>query len=348
MNNNHPHQTYFFIVILLAVLALNFAIFVPFLGAIVVALTLSSIFTPVYRSLLKVLGDKRTVSAWATVFLVFLIIVIPVAFFGTLVFKEAGVLYSVFREGGSEVSINSINNFVNSKLSDIYPGASIDVKTYFEKVLNLIVKNFAGIFSGISGALFSLFLALMAFYFLLKEGDMFKKAIIKFSPLADGHDEDIFDKLAKTINSVVKGTLLVAVIQGILMGFGFFVFGVPSPALWGAVTVLAALVPMVGTALVIIPGVIYLLSIGSSGAALGLLAWGAIIVGSVDNLLRPKLFERGINIHPFFILVSVLGGIEVFGAVGFLLGPLLLSLMFALLGMYKKEFKEDVEQNSQN
>ena len=81
----------------------------------------------------------------------------------------------------------------------------------------------------------------------------FKKEIINLSPLADGHDEDIFNKLGKTVNSVVKGTLLVAMIQGVLTGFGFFVFGVPSPALWGAATVLAALVPMVGTALVIIP-----------------------------------------------------------------------------------------------
>ena len=81
---------------------------------------------------------------------------------------------------------------------------------------------------------------------------------------------------------------------------------------------------------------------------MGLLAWGVIIVGSIDNLLRPKLLERGINIHPFFILISVLGGIEVFGAIGFLLGPLILSLMFALLDIYREKFKEDVEQNSQN
>lgn len=337
-------QIFFFVILFFAVLALNIAMFLPFIGAVVIALTLGSIFSPVYKKILGFFSGKEAISAFITVVVVILIIIIPVAFLGTMVFKEASVLYSIFREGGNESYISNINGIVNSSLHKISPSLSFNVRDAFSKVLDFFVNNISKIFSGISGAAFSLFLALLGLYYILKDGDKLKKVLMSLSPLADEYDEDIFSKLSKTVSSVIRGSLLVALIQGILTGIGFLVFGLPTPAVWGAVAVISALVPMIGTSLVLAPGIIYLFSIGSTGAAIGLLAWGFLIVGTIDNFLRPKLFERGINIHSFFILISVLGGLKFFGAIGFLLGPLLLSLMFALLDIYKKEFKKDVEQ----
>lgn len=337
-------QIYFFVVVLVAVLALNIAVFWPFVGAMVAALTLSVVFGPVYRGIKKVVGGKESLAAIITVISTLLIIVAPLAFFGTLVFREVGVVYTVFKGGGSEAYINNLNQTLNSALQKVYPAASFDIRLIFERVLDFLVNNVSGIFSGVSGTTFSLFLALMALYYLLKEGDKLKKVVMNLSPLADNYDEDIFSKLSQTVSSVVKGSLLVALVQGMLTGIGFLIFDIPNPALWGAMAVLAALIPMIGTALVLVPALVYLFVAGSTGAALGLMLWGGIIVGGVDNLLRPKLFERGINIHPFFILISVLGGLKFFGAVGFLLGPLFLSLMFSLLDIYKKEFKRNVEQ----
>lgn len=344
MPTDKQTQIYFFVAIFLAVLALNVAVFLPFIGAIVLALTLAVAFNPVYAWILRRFNNRASWAALATILLVVLVIIIPIAFLGALVFKEAGVVYSVFRDGSGEAYVGNLNRVINAKLQDISPGLAFDARAVFEKILNFFVRNLGGVFSGISGAVFSLFLALMALYYLFKDGAKLKRAVMNLSPLADEYDDQVFDKLAQTVSSVVKGSLLVAVIQGALTGVGFFVFGIPNPAIWGAIGVIAALIPMIGTAVVIVPGLVYLFSAGSAGAALGLLAWGAVIVGSVDNLLRPKLFERGINIHPFFILISVLGGLEFFGAVGFLLGPLLLSLLFSLLDIYKKEFKRDVEQ----
>lgn len=338
-------QIYFFVVLLAAALALNIAMFWPFVGALVVALTLSVVFSPVYAWLKRALGGSASWASLLTVLLVLIIIVVPIGFFGTLVFKEASTVYTVFKDGGSESYVNNLNQSLNSGLQKIHPAASLDVRMLFEKTLNFFVKNVSNIFSGVSGAVFSLFLALLALYYLFKEGDKLKKVAMSLSPLADDYDEDIAAKLSQTVSSVVKGSLLVALVQGVLTGIGFLVFGIPNPALWGALAVVAALIPIVGTAAVVVPAIIYLLGVSSAGAALGLLLWGAIIVGSVDNLLRPKLFERGINIHPFFILLSVLGGLELFGAVGFLLGPLLLSLLFSLLDIYKKEFKREVESS---
>lgn len=332
-------QTYFFAAIFLAVLVLNAAMFWPFAGAVVLALTLYVVFNPLYFRLRKVMGNRSGWAALATVVLVFLIIVAPLAFFGVVAFRETSVLYSVFREGGGEGYIGNLNRLVNSKLQTVWPGFSFDVQSVVARVVNFLVENVAGIFSSISNAVFSLFLALMALYYLFKEGGKMRAALKNLSPLADEHDENILAKMSRAVNAVIKGSILVAVIQGVLTGLGFLVFGLPNPALWGAVAVISALIPMVGTALVLGPAVVYLVVVKSAGAALGLLLWGVVIVGGVDNLLRPKLFERGINIHPFFILISVLGGLKFFGAVGFLLGPLLLSLLFALLDIYKREFK---------
>lgn len=336
-------QIFFFIALFFAVLALNIGMFLPFIGAIVIALTLGSIFGPMYRKILGFFKGKASISSFISVIAVILIVIIPISFLGTMVFKEASVFYSVFRDGGDEAYVNNINNSVNSWIHKVSPDFSFSARDSFSKAIDFFVNNVAKIFSGISGALFSLFLALLGLYYILKDGDKLKNILMHLSPLADEYDEIIFDKLSKTVSSVIKGSLLVALVQGILTGVGFFVFGIPAPAVWGAVAVISSLIPMIGTSIVLAPGILYLFSTGSIGAGIGLLAWGVFIVGTIDNFMRPKLIERGIHIHPFFILMSVLGGLEFFGAVGFLLGPILLSLMFSLLDIYKKEFKQEVE-----
>ncbi|MDP3799834.1 MAG: AI-2E family transporter [bacterium] len=346
MHTDKQTQIYFFVAIFLAVLGLNLAMLLPFVGAVVIALTLATIFGPVYKRINNFLNNKESLASFVTVLLVLLIIVIPIAFLGTLVVKESSIVYLIFKDGSGETYVNNLNRIINSKLQLISPDVSFNVKLAFEKIMDFFVRNLTGVFSGISGAIFSLFLSLMALYYLLKDGGKFKKVITSLSPLNDEDDDEIFNKLSKTVSSVVKGSLLVALVQGVLSGLGFLFFGIPNPAIWGAIAIISALIPVVGTALVLLPAIVYLFSIGSAGAAFGLLLWGVVIVGGIDNFLRPKLFERGINIHPFFILISVLGGLEFFGAIGFLLGPLLLSLLFSLLDIYKKEFKSDVEQVS--
>ena len=131
-----------------------------------------------------------------------------------------------------------------------------------------------------------------------------------------------------------------ALIQGILTAVGFALFGVPNPTLWGSVAAIAALVPSVGTALVLFPAILFLYWSGAALSALGLLLWGATAVGLIDNFLGPKLAGRGMRLHPFLILLSILGGIALFGPIGFLLGPLVLSMLFVLLEIYSVINKE--------
>ena len=175
---------------------------------------------------------------------------------------------------------------------------------------------------------------LFALFYLLRDGNRLKKSLMNISPLADNYDEIIFSKLRRAIRSVVVGSLTVSVIQGVLTGIGFYIFGIPNPALWGSFAVIAALIPGIGTSLIIVPGVLYLFFTGLHLHALGLLIFGVVAVGLIDNYLGPILVNRGVNIHPFIILLSVMGGLIFFGPIGFIAGPLIVALLFALLEVY--------------
>ena len=176
---------------------------------------------------------------------------------------------------------------------------------------------------------------LFALFYLLRDGGKLKQGVIMISPLNDQYDEKIFSKLKQAIRSVVVGSLVVSFIQGLLTGIGFFVFGVPNPALWGSFAVVSALIPGIGTSLVLLPGVLYLFFMSTNLHALGLLIWGIVAVGLIDNYLGPTLVNRGVHIHPFLILLSVMGGLVFFGPIGFIAGPLIVALLFALLEIYK-------------
>ena len=162
------------------------------------------------------------------------------------------------------------------------------------------------------------------------------------SPLSDADDQKIINKLSRAVNAIVKGYLLIALIQGILMALGLSFFGVPNPALWGLVTMITAFIPTIGTALVSVPAIIFLLLTGQTIEAVGLLCWAVAVVGMIDNLLSPIIVGNRINLPPLLILFSVLGGISLLGPVGILVGPLTISLLYTLISIYRNEFKQNM------
>ncbi len=316
---------------------LLFFIFEPYLIVIFVALIFAIIFMPVKDFLVNRLKIKNTASSFITVFIIFVVILTPLFILGAMLFQEATNIVVRLPESGIitqflESKLLLLENYINS----IAPDAQINLslQTYIEGVAGWIVDNFSSLFSGLAKGTINIFLMVIALFFFLKDGSKMKKIILEWSPLGDGHDEKILDKMSIAINSVVKGTLFIAVIQGVLAGIGFAIFGVPSPVLWGFITVLAALIPSIGTAIVIIPMVIYLYFTAGFIWALGLLVWGLVIVGLIDNILRPIFIERGVKIHPLLVLLSVFGGISFFGPIGFLVGPIVLSFVFALVDLY--------------
>lgn len=322
-------QFYFFSGLLGLVFIVNILLFFPFLKFLAVIVILAVVFYPLYLKL-KLWLKRQGVSAFMTILLVGVIVMIPLVFFFVNIFNEAKDLYTILSGGGY---LNNTAFIVLEEKVKLF-APDFNLATYLETALEGVLGSISTIFSSVLHVLFLVFLGIVALFFFLRDGKKLIGTMMSASPLATVYDEAILDKLRHAINSIVRGTLVVALVQGILAGAGFLIFGVPSPAVWGGVTVFASLIPGVGTAIVMGPAIIYLFAAGNLLSAVGLLIWGVVIVGLVDNVLRPFLVGRDVNIHPFLVLLSVFGGLALYGPIGFLLGPLTLSCLYVLLEIY--------------
>lgn len=337
---NSRVQVIFFSALLLGALALAFFVFAPFLYALILAAVFAIVFHPLHKRLAKSFGKYKGVGALVTVFIVLIVVLAPLVFFGAEVFQESGRLYAAFAaQKESLMQLPWLTSF-KAFVAQYAPSFSFDINTYAQQFLLWVSQNVGSIFSSITQIIFNFFITMVALFFFLRDGEKIYAALLKFSPLSDQYDRKIFDTLASAVDSVVKGTLVVSVIQGLAAGFGFWLFGVPNAALWGSLTVIAALIPVVGTMMTTVPAMFYVLFAVGPFPALGLFLWSSFIVGTIDNVLRPKLIERKMHLHPFVIFLSVLGGIEFFGPIGFLLGPLVVSFLFVLFGIYSSLFPE--------
>ena len=335
--NHQKSELYFLLVLLAGIFALAFFIFKPFLYALILAMVFATVFAPLHKKALAITRERSGLAALLATITVLIIVVAPVTFLGTQIFQEATQLYSSLTQNGG---VTDLKRFFPMPIE-----FSLDFNQYIKQGLNWLLPHLGSLFSNVAKIMVSTFVFLVALYYLFKDGHKLKRAVVALSPLQDMHDETILNKLELAINSVVRGSIAVALVQGILTAVGFALFGVPNAVLWGSVAAVAALIPGIGTALVLAPAILYLYFSGEMLFAGGLLLWGVTAVGLVDNFLGPKLVEKGTQLHPFLILLSILGGIGFFGPLGFLLGPLVLSMLFALLEIYfviKKEHESHV------
>jgi predicted PurR-regulated permease PerM len=322
--------TPFFVGLLVLAVALVFFIFLPELNVVVLAITFAILFLPVNLELRKVMPRFPGIAALITVLLATLVILASLAFFGFRIFQEAQGLYVRFLSGGPAPFLA----LLQGKIDRFAPSLGPSINQYATGALGSLVNNLGTALSRLVGVVWVFFLALFACYYLLRDGAKLRQAIVRAVPLPEKHTNEIFEKLQSTATSVVRGSLLAAVCYGILMGLGFAVFGLPNPVLWGAVSVVAALIPVFGIFLVAIPAIGTLLLSGSVPAAIGFAVWIFLMAALMENVLRPWLIGRNGKVHPFLLLFSVLGGLAVFGATGILLGPLALSLLITLVEIY--------------
>lgn len=350
---NRKIQLQFLLVLLAGVLLLTFFILSPFLSPLALAAVFAVVLQPLYKKILHRVGNSEALAATATLFIALIGILIPLAFLGTQIFREAALFYNSLDQGGSNQNlIVTVTRSVGEKFDIFLPGSgdffanlSDNLDMYFKQGLTWLIENLGVALSGISVLLLDLFIFFISLYYLLRDGPKLKREIIKLSPLDDKEDGIVFTRLEAAVNSVIKGSLLIALIQGTLTAIGFAIFGIPNSVLWGTITVIAALIPGIGTSLVILPGVIYLFATGSTISAIGLFVWGVAAVGLIDNILGPKLLGRNLQLHPLFVLLSVLGGIAFFGPIGIFLGPLTMSLLFAFISTYSYIVNPETEKN---
>jgi len=329
-------EKYFFFGLLFTTFILAFLIFRPFWIVLVLGASFSIMLYPIYDWL-----NKKHLPNWLasllTLFFFIIVLCIPLFGLGSIVFNQSQNLYhSVINNGNVFPFINLIEDKINQLLPN---GVSFNINEQVSSFISFLTNHIANIFSATASALFSFILLLLAIFYFLKDGEKWRKTLLRLSPLSNTNDEKIISKLLQTINGVMKGTLFIALVQGILMAIGLTLFGVQNATIWGVVAAITSLVPSVGTAIVSVPAIIFLFATNQIIYAIGLIIWSIVIVGTIDNFLTPYVIGRGINIPPFLILFSVLGGIALLGPIGILIGPLTVSLLYTLTEIYQKEFK---------
>jgi predicted PurR-regulated permease PerM len=331
-------QTISFFVILLLAFILVVAVFKPFISILALAIILAILFNPVYQWLLA-RTKQPTLSSLLTILVVLLILIIPLAFFGQVLFNEIVNVYERLRSGELVLNREQIVNSLPPQVQTYVESFSRDINRFLGSITSNAFNSVTSVLSNVAGFFVALVITFFSLFYLLKDGKHIKQVLMDIWPMADKQENILLDKIAAAVNGVVKGSFLTALLQGIVAMVGFFIFGIPDPVVWGLFTILAALVPTIGTALVLVPAVIYLFLTGNVPQAIGLAIWGAVAVGLIDNFIGPRIVGSRTQLHPLLVLLSVLGGIQLFGFLGFLIGPILMAIFVALIDMYRTDFK---------
>ena len=342
----------FFLLILLGyAMFLAFEIAAPFLNTLIFAAFLAILFSPIYRRLAGALGGRSNLAAGLTTLLVIIVFAIP------MTFLVLGLL-----DQGRE-TLTSLNRWVRTtdiveflKLGWLDPYlAWVKVELPFVKVDELdlqarflslsqgftqwLVQSGRGIVANLTELLLHfLLMTFMVFYF-LRDGRRMVERIKYLVPLRPAQEDCIIESLHRVARSVLMGTLLVAVLQGVAGGIGFAIVGIPG-IFWGAMVGLASLVPVFGTGIIWVPAAVYLLVTGAWQSALFVAIWFGVFVVSIDTLLRPIMLREASRVSVFFVFLAILGGVYSFGVLGILYGPLILSFALVMLQLYGEEYRD--------
>lgn len=337
----------FFGAITLLVLFYTYEIIKPFLIDILLALVLFFTARPLHQLLTRLLFGLRTLASLIACLVLGLIVILPLFTLVSIISRQA---WDFSQRVGMTLKTDALWKWVNAKVMAVQnylahlnlplPPEQVKledvVQTILSKASGFVATNAYSLLSGFTGFLMDFLLVLFITFFMFIQGDDFIAELKNLSPLDNAHNDMIFGEMEATIKATLWGTVVVAFIQGILGGVGFFLFGVPQAAFWGTVMVPASVVPVVGAALIWVPGVLYLFFQGATSKAVGLLLFCGLLIGSIDNLVKPLLMRGARRTPAVFVLFSILGGIAYFGMIGFILGPLILSFLLSLLAIYRK------------
>lgn len=332
MNSNKSQI--FFGVALSTFFVLSVMVLSPFLITLSLAIIASIILHPLYNRITKICWGNKSVGSLVTIFLFYILIFVPVSFVSFQIFKEAKGLYSSIDTPNAS-DIVSVNNVINNSLSQIIPNSDIHVEKYIGEFSSWILSNLGKFFTGTFDIIIKILLVTISLFFLLKDSEKFRKNIKDLIPISAKAYDHLTESIELAVKSVVFGSIVVAIIQGIVSGIGLALFGIPNATLLGTLAIVASLIPGIGTGIVFIPIIIYSLFYGTVFNTICLLLWAAVVVNIIDTLLRPVIMHKSVGVHPLFILFAVIGGISFIGPAGFIIGPLILSLLLTLVRAYK-------------
>jgi predicted PurR-regulated permease PerM len=318
----------------------------PFITALALSIIIVTICYPLFEQIKeRIYKQNRTLAAALSTLIVVIGVVIPIVIISTIFVRELVSFYQTLG-AGQELTIEKYVLSFEETVQEYFPDFELNLTDQIRQSAEWLVRNIGAIFAGTVSTIFVVLISLIGSFYFFRDGREFIKIAIKISPLPDSDDEAIFTRLGKAVRSVATGVLLVSLIQGTLAATGFAIFGIERAVLWGAVGAILSMIPGIGTLAIMIPGVIFLFLTGSTTAALGLIVWTAVTVIVVDNIIGPYLMSRGNNLHPFIMLTSVLGGISTFGPIGFIIGPVIVTLFIVLLEVYNQYLSKDKKKQN--
>ncbi len=343
----------FFLCLLVAILLLGFYITKPFLSALLAGAVIAYLCYPFYCKSLNYIKNKNA-AAFVVSIIIVLLFTVPFIIILGLVSQEAYYTYTTLNQHNLGTNFMKVicknEDWLSCRsmrsIVSLLPKGNLDyyIQVSIEKITKFIVENFSAFLVSLPSIMLNFFIMIFAVYYLLKDGDQISKRIKNLLPLRESHKQKVLARFHDLTFGSFYGSILIAVLQGVLGGLGFLILGVPSALLWGFVMILFALIPYFGTAIIWLPAALNLIFQGylqndTSFTIRGviLMIYGLLVVSTVDNILKPKLIGSKTNVHPVLVLLGVLGGMKLFGFIGIILGPVMLALLMTFIEIYETE-----------
>jgi predicted PurR-regulated permease PerM len=317
----------------LGIVVLLFALLVmglrPYLGAILSALVFGPMFRPVHVRIARRL-KRPALAAWVTILLILALVIVPLGALATMAFQEAKNIAREYRE------------LPEATLDAVIFGHSVAelLRTGAERMVRWVQESLGSIFSQTIRVVIGFFVMFYLIYYLLLEQESLENVACELLPFDEPNSRRLIAEFGRMARGFLYGQGLTALTQGTLGAIGFAIFGFPGALLWGMVMTALSLVPVLGAFLVWIPAGLLQIAGGATGSGIGILIWGALVVSSADNVIRPLLMRNLTGVHPVVTLLGVFAGISLFGLIGIVVGPLLFALLLETARMFYREQAE--------
>ena len=343
-------RTAFVLLLVVLVTVLFLAVIWPFFKPLLLGALLAGLFHPLYRWITRLLGGRGSLGAAVTLLVLFVLGLGPVSAFFGIVLQQALTMSDqalpwLNQHLGAATTFNvqewAVHRF--PALARYVPNQEqlLQQVGTAAKTAGTFLVGFASRMTATTAAfLLNLFVMLYAMFFFFRDGNKILERIFYYTPLNDDDEARMLTQLSSITRATVKGTLVIGIIQGTLAGIAFWVAGIEGAALWGTIMTVLSIIPGIGSALVWVPAVIILFVMGEYVTATLLAAWCAAVVGTIDNFLRPVLVGRDAKMPDLLILIGTLGGLFLFGPIGFIVGPIVCGLFLTVWDIYGATFRE--------
>ncbi|NUR56493.1 MAG: AI-2E family transporter [Acidobacteria bacterium] len=327
------------IVVLAAALYVCWLMFQPFFNVLLWAAVLAVVFYPMHRRILERTAKPSLAAALSTVAVILLILLPVTAVTVAVVHELSGVAAAV--QGADHQwtvppaaarALDFVGRYVDIDRDSARKFVAERMQTWG----TALAASTLVVVGGVAGAIGQMLLVVFTLFYFFRDGENIRHAAYEMVPLRRVQWQDIISRTRDVIGATVYGVLAISAIQGTLGTFIFWALGLPSPLLWGVVMFFLSMIPMAGAFLVWLPAALYLALIGAYLKAGILVAWGVLVIGSIDNVLSPKLVGRRARLHELLIFFAVLGGLQVFGVLGLVLGPVVVAMTLALIEMVRQ------------